>query len=610
MDNIEPSIRFTNIIFTSNKTIIGDYSISNYEPYIKIQIFPTEDNKDIAMLKFWSSKLDTKSFNINEEFSDINVFRSIIYSINGDGDNTFERASSYMRTLSSEDLQIIVKEYTKYISDGILIDGFIAGIGAYIVFLLLIENNIFVNQIPFQFGIPYSVNTGNSINRNMFQHLSLALIALSKTCHGVLLQFIIFIQSFINIWEPGFVIGPTIDSMNQHRMCMEIISGFSQHITLSFSNIDSKQKSIDESIDQLEIKLQKTINDSIYKMEQKIKNLLNESRSSINDLVIKSINSIESIDDTIKFKINNNVNKLLNENIENKVSLEIEHSYERIGELLNSYIEKDGRKIIQKEINNTETKLKNNIIGLEHRIEILYKNFDTSSDTSFKNMSDIPYCRDSSHYRDFSHCRDSSYCGYINGNSIENNNKNKSIDNNNCNNNCDNNNCNNNCDNKCDNNNFENDYNNHQGSNWESKNLEYETSSYGFPINKELIYEHDSDYFSLKSETGISNISNNYELKKNNNSSELENNNNHTLKNNNNNHALKNNNHTLENNNNIKSIINNNHEFTNSNVTSSIGTLLEVKLSNDHKNISINENKKNPNTKNEHNRRRIGTHYN
>ncbi len=231
------------IIFTNTDCIIQNDldKIELIPPYIVISI---EVQNNIKLLKVQYTNPEVIPNRFNEELNDSTVFEAITYSMVGTGNTLLQRISSYISGLPDDDLNIIKHEYSKYINDGILLDGFLAGISSYLAFILLYENGIFVNQLPFQFSIPSIVRSGNTVNHNMFQFLSLPFTALSKSTTGVLLQLILFIQSFINIWETCFTNGPIIGSSNETRMCLEIIGGLSNY---TINSISQNHREVSES---------------------------------------------------------------------------------------------------------------------------------------------------------------------------------------------------------------------------------------------------------------------------------------------------------------------------------------------------------------------------
>lgn len=224
------SIRLLNIIFTTELTLVCDDLTSISEPHLRIQIVPTADDKNISEIKVSYYNPSFSPPRLNEKLDDHSVFQALVFSMKGDEATLFDKANIYMNNLSNDEISMIIKEYGKYIQDGTVLDGFISGLAAYLSFLLLMENGIFANQLPFQFTSPVLVNSGNAVNRNMFQYLSLPLTALSKISNGILLQLVLFIQTFINLWEPMFTDGPIIGSGIETRMHMEIVTGLSQNI--------------------------------------------------------------------------------------------------------------------------------------------------------------------------------------------------------------------------------------------------------------------------------------------------------------------------------------------------------------------------------------------
>jgi hypothetical protein len=286
----------TTVLFTQNNVSITNHirdtisrsseSCSGYslkEPHLRITIFPTCNSKNIGHLTVQYYNPSCIPPRLHEEIDDVNLFQCIAYSLVGHGESFCDRTRTYMQTLPSDDIATIIKEYTNYIENGMIIDGFLSGIAAYLGFLLLIENNIFSTQMPFQFSIPVTIQSGNALNRNMLQYLSLPLIALSKTTHGILLQLVTFIQSFINMWEPAFTPGPTISSINETRMCMEIMSGFTQNALQLMHETQVQNCKLQSSIHVIEDRLQENIKASISRLHREVNNLTIEARESIKE---------------------------------------------------------------------------------------------------------------------------------------------------------------------------------------------------------------------------------------------------------------------------------------------------------------------------------------
>ena len=166
-------LRATTIIFTNTLTSIGTCYLNTDEPSLKITIIPTSNKKNFESINVKYSNVNSPRF--NEDITDDALFKSLIYSMTGDDISFVDKAHSYMKKLPSDESEIIIREYTKYIENGLVIDGLVAGIASYIAFLTLIENGLFNNELPFHINIPCSLN--NAMTRNMFSFLSLSLTA-------------------------------------------------------------------------------------------------------------------------------------------------------------------------------------------------------------------------------------------------------------------------------------------------------------------------------------------------------------------------------------------------------------------------------------------------
>lgn len=405
---VDLHIRSLNLIFLTNRTLITEWfepsiHIPPSLPYLRIKITPSIDERNIAQLDFWYSNPETTPSRLNETLHDKSVFQSLTCSIIStnvsQGNSLVDRVISYILTLPQEEVSVITKEYSKYIetkpntnkhqedplglrsfnSFGILLNGFISGIAAYIVFLLLNENSAFINQLSFQISTPSPLNSGTIFNRHMFQYLSLPFTALSKVSHGLLLQLVVFIQSFINIWEPVFIEGPSIEPINEARIAIEVLGGFSNYVTGEVARANSQREAVLASINSVETRLQTTINDSLTKLRREINNLVIETRHTIGELTDICCKQVNGMNDSVKEKIAISLQSELNSQIKEKVASEIENTQSRIGELVNGYMLEEGRRLITDTVNQKETELEGKLIGLEHRIEILYNKLDSAT---------------------------------------------------------------------------------------------------------------------------------------------------------------------------------------------------------------------------------------
>lgn len=366
MANIDHHIQLTSVIFTPTLTSIGESRALTSEPSLKIQIVPNRNGKDIESISVRYSNPNVTPSRLSEDITDNNIFKSLTYSMKGDGATLVDRAIVYMRSIPKDDVSVIAKEYSKYIEDGLIIDGLVAGIGAYITFLLLNENGAFVNQMPFQFGSPCTVQSGNVVNHNMFSYLSLPLMALSKTATGILLQLVLFIQSFINIWDPLFSPGPTIGPSNEARMCIEVISGYSTHVTASMAKAQSDYSDTIAKTKDIEERLQEHVDESLKKMRREINNLVIEAKASIRELSLSALSQMGIVDNSIKQKVAAVIETELGSQIKRRIDDEITASHEKIREIVAIHTVVESKKF-------NENELESRLAGIEHRIDTLYE---------------------------------------------------------------------------------------------------------------------------------------------------------------------------------------------------------------------------------------------
>jgi hypothetical protein len=357
MSNNDPHINEIIVIFTSTFITIENATTSLSDPciennkvctdehcYLKLRITPTKNGKDIQSIDIYYSDPNSVPSHINEKIDDEFTFRSLFYSTGDIGESLLERIVTYMRSLPPDEVSVIIKEYEKYIENGVILDGLIAGIAAYMAFLFLNENSVFMNQMPFQFGSPWMVNSGNIVNRNMFQYLSLPLTSLAKVSHDVLLQLILFIQSFINIWDPLFIDGPVIGSSNEARLCVEIISGFSQHISSLFAETISQNSIMVKQIHSVEDKLQSYIDSAISRMHREVHNLILDTKRSTKELVDDINKQLNFTDDTVKEKKLKLIESNLTDRINEKIQTELDASYESIKDISHEYSRTESEK--------------------------------------------------------------------------------------------------------------------------------------------------------------------------------------------------------------------------------------------------------------------------
>lgn len=246
-----------------------------------IQIEPQASGLDLASLEIRFHNQAASPSRIREIIDNQDLSAMTSYCIKGSALTLIEAATNYVNRLPSEDTMVIMREYAKYIEDGTILDGFIGGLAAYLTFLVLNENGAFAKQLPLQFGIPGPTRQGNLLNKNMFRYLHLPLLALSKTTRGVIRGLVIFVQSFINLWDTAFSDGPQIDPDFAAGTQLEVIAGLSQH-TIQMLGDEAKQR---QSVQVLRVQLQAEIDSSLARMRREIQNLLIETQESINELL-------------------------------------------------------------------------------------------------------------------------------------------------------------------------------------------------------------------------------------------------------------------------------------------------------------------------------------
>lgn len=282
------------ITFTGTSTIISNSpSETQSDTYLKIEILPTQNGKNINSIEVWYMNPNNIVSRLHEEIANVGIFNALIYSINGEGETMVDKIISYLLSLPLEDQLVIRNEYKKYIADGTILDGLVAGISSYIVFILLNESNAFINQMPFQFACPWNLNSGHTINRNMFQYLSLPLTSLSKInipSNNILCQLVIFVQSFINMWTPLFIQGPSIGLAIETRMCTEIMSGLAQYNISILEQTQAQNDLLLKNMKSIESRLQTHIDRSISTIKREIHNLVLDAKATIKPLASESIN--------------------------------------------------------------------------------------------------------------------------------------------------------------------------------------------------------------------------------------------------------------------------------------------------------------------------------
>ena len=273
------AIREVIIVFTADRTSIGS-ALQHAAPALKIQVMPNKEGTDIEYI--------TLLYNGQQygRLADVEIFHSLTLSIKSDGETLIERLSNYLNQLPTEEFNIIVQQYSLYIEDGIIIDGIIAGIASYMMFLWLNDNHI-TELCPFIFSTPADLHSGNSVNKHMFRTLTVPLAALARTTNNIMVQLSTFITTFINIWEPLFIEGPIIPEINDVRMALDIITQLTRQIA-----VDAQVRAyLNEHIQEISNRIIET---AVNEITNKITAHVVHAEQHITDLIKTNIDSLVS----------------------------------------------------------------------------------------------------------------------------------------------------------------------------------------------------------------------------------------------------------------------------------------------------------------------------
>lgn len=231
-------------------------------------------------------------------------------------DIEIKNVDEYIDNLPPDELIIMQKFY----KDGDLRNALINGIGVYLGFLYLNENGLFANQLPFQFNVPLPTD-GKCLNRYLFQYLSLPLYALSKTTTGALLELIVYIQNFINLFEPLFFWREEISNKELTRLSMEIIIGLTHN---SINQVDKIKTNFQDEIIKMRREMNNVINETRFNNNLKINEIaelsgkLSQQNIQIESLKLKLLEQNNQIE-CLKFQLENQsletnkINKLIND---------------------------------------------------------------------------------------------------------------------------------------------------------------------------------------------------------------------------------------------------------------------------------------------------------
>lgn len=223
-------------------------SSKSNDSHLQIKIIIDSDNADIEAIEI-------QYFQDKWVYDDAQLYHNLLYSIREKGDSLKEKISNFTKSLGKEEVQIIIREYSNYIEDGIILDGFLAGIGAYLTFLVLNESNKL--DLSFNSNMANKIEDYNIFNRHMFRFINLHLYVISNSDNKTFSKLALFVQNFINIWELSFADGPLIPSHIENKMYVEIIANHADNIN---KKIVDNYKEHERNVSILQDKIEKIDN--------------------------------------------------------------------------------------------------------------------------------------------------------------------------------------------------------------------------------------------------------------------------------------------------------------------------------------------------------------
>lgn len=368
-------------ITQSNVLISRTVESINASTYLKIHVLASEDGQNISCIEFWYMNPNNIVSRLHEEITDSKIYNGLSLSLVHDGMSLLQRILQYITILPDEDHTIIKNEYKKYIVQGSSLDGLICGIAAYFVFIALNELGVFVNQMPFQFTCPWALNSGYIINQNMFQYLTLPLITLSKINMGsnqILSQLTNFIYSFINMWSPCFIPGPSINITNETHLCTEIMTGLAQHNMTILERTQSQNDLLLKSVQGIELRLQNYVDTCLTTLKREIHNFIIDSKTHIDEL-----NSNARIESLITTQFTSKIEPIVTAQIEpiiTSVKQELNTMIKEEFNIVKHELAPDTHNItshsnLEQDINtliDSNNEFYTKLVGLEHRVEVLY----------------------------------------------------------------------------------------------------------------------------------------------------------------------------------------------------------------------------------------------
>lgn len=281
------------VICTPDSTTVSSTLAPLSGPHLLITAQARADGTGVESISVVYYDHDATPSRIHASVADAEIFHALTSYMKGTGATIAAKCDSYMNQLPRDDVSVIVREYGTYFQEGRILDGFIAGIASYVSLLLLLEHGAFISRMPFQFSVPTTVKSGHAVTGNMLSHMALPLTALAKITTGVLGQIVSFVQTFINMWDTAFVPGPEIGSKNETRMCLEIITGMTQHTTEALAQIERDRQAITTLIEKLGADLRKDMAVQVTLFRRELSNINAEARASVTE-VSEQLHTLQS----------------------------------------------------------------------------------------------------------------------------------------------------------------------------------------------------------------------------------------------------------------------------------------------------------------------------
>lgn len=302
----------------------------------RIVVTPTSEREEIRKISA-SYRPQKSSAHQTIHLDTMETVGSITYHLTDfDNQSLITHINELMKKMCSSDLEIIENDWRQRVetdNDVKITDIFIMGVATYLGFLALLEIPEMWDEMPFQFTLPTSVMSGNTLNNNMFRYLQHPLAASRKVAPTHLLMMIDLVISFMNSWGDFFDDGPEVEI---ERSLLETVTGFSHSII---------EKADDIRLFKIEMK--NHLNESILNIHRKIEEemiMLNNKETLWNAKLNESFKKLEEKSSIIYNRIDE-----LFEQWSKKISQQIENELDRQRNILAKHCEARNVRMAQRE---------------------------------------------------------------------------------------------------------------------------------------------------------------------------------------------------------------------------------------------------------------------